>query len=300
MFALLIATTNALNRRPTNSDNKPLAKWCARQREKYKKDELLQTRVTELRKVLYWEFDLKSASADGSSVSSSENTIVETTPSIRKKQKEPISDKGTTIEQLRARRKSDLEKLHQRYKSMNSATLAAHFAANPQEFHDYHTVAEKRDALDLPERKVMTRLAAECAKLPPKCSVADLGCGKNQLRTFVPQCKWTSVDAVAIDDTVQVADLAALPFDDCHFQAAVLSRALWGRDHQKQLAEAFRILNYGAPLIVCESWGRWRNEDGSNQLIDELKSAGFTIKHEPNEKSDEPFQYIIAQKPALL
>jgi ubiquinone/menaquinone biosynthesis C-methylase UbiE len=118
-------------------------------------------------------------------------------------------------------------------------------------------------------------------------------------RDLAPHCKWTSVDAVAIDDTVQVADLGALPFDDCHFQAAVLSRALWGRDHAKQLAEAFRVLNYGVPLIVCESKQRWTSDDGTNQLLEALKSAGFHIKVGP-EENDEVFQYIIAQKPSLL
>ena len=61
-------------------------------------------------------------------------------------------------------------------------------------------------------------------------------------------------------------------------------------------AEAFRTLNYGAPLIVCEAWGRWTD----TELLDDLKEVGFQIKVEPDATSDEPFQYIVAQKPALL
>jgi superfamily II DNA or RNA helicase len=313
MFALLIATTNALNRRPTNSDNKPLAKWCARQREKYKKGELSQTRISELRKVPHWEFDLKSASVDSSSVSSTENTLVPelsfriryqptadpvAAPATIKLRKfvQPPAEQAVEPEPLRVRRPHPLEVLHQRYKSMNSATYAEHMAKNPAAFHEYHAIADERDAIDPPERKVMTRLAQFCAKLPSKCRVADLGCGKNILRSLATHCTLTPIDAVAVDPSVIVADLAALPFDDCHFQAAVLSRALWARDHKAQLSEAYRVLNYGAPLIVCEAWGRWTG----SELLDDLKSAGFHIKVEPDATSDEPFQYIVAQKPALL
>ena len=180
---------------------------------------------------------------------------------------------------------------------MNSATYAEHMAKNPAAFHEYHAIADQHDARDPPERKVMTRLSQLCAKyLPQRCRVADLGCGKNILRTLATHCTWTSIDAVAVDSNVIVADLAALPFDDCHFQAAVLSRALWARDHKAQLSEAFRTLNYGAPLIVCEAWGRWTD----TELLDDLKEVGFQIKVEPDATSDEPFQYIVAQKPALL
>lgn len=65
------------------------------------------------------------------------------------------------------------------------------------------------------------------------------------------------------------------------------------------LSKAFCILNYGAPLIVCESKRRWLGKDGTNLLLEDLKSAGFHIKDEPAD-NDEIFQYIIAQKPALL
>lgn len=230
---------------------------------------------------------------DTSSVSSVENTIVQ--PRRRKfklpnPEAEP-SGKQQVISKIGA--------YHKRFHNLNSATYYDEIRSNPATFREYHAIADRLDAKDVPEQQVMGRVAALCAKLPPKCRVVDLGCGMNRLRTLVPNCNWTSIDAVAADETVQVADIAALPFDDNHFQAAVLSRALWGRDHAKQMAEAFRVLNYGAPLFICESRRRWTREDGTNQLLEDLKTTGFHIKVEPK-TNDEVFQYIVAQKPALI
>jgi hypothetical protein len=317
------------DKRSSAPEERKAGQWQAQQRTK--KKNLPQVRFDKLNTTLGWKWSEKD---DTSSVSSAENTIQAPTveapvvealaveapaveapaveaPAVEapapvqpRRRKLPTpeaepADKGTLIEQLRARRKAHLEILHQRYKSMNSATYAAYMTANTQAFHEYHTIAEQHDARDPVERQVMTRLAAECAKLPPKFHIADLGCGKNQLRTLAPHCKWTSVDAVAIDDTVQVADLGNLPFEDFQFHAAILSRALWGRDHMKQMQEAYRILAPGALLIVCESKRRWLSDDGTNQLLEDIISAGFHIKVGP-EENDEVFQYIIAQKPALL
>ena len=181
---------------------------------------------------------------------------------------------------------------HRCAKGRNADTLAKDFT---KELWDtYHALAEKADKRDAPEQRALNCVAALCKKyLPAGLRAVDLGCGMNTLRQMRPELKWTSVDLHPVDETVVVANMASLPFDDRQFEAAILSRSLWARDHEKQLAETFRVLAHGAPLIVCEAMSRWPN----GTLIKDLEAAGFRIKEEVEGPI---FSYIVVQKPALI
>jgi ubiquinone/menaquinone biosynthesis C-methylase UbiE len=192
---------------------------------------------------------------------------------------------------------------------MNADTYATHMASHPEEFEDYHRVAAKYDERDPEDRKPLNKIAAELAKSNrPTYSAIDLGCGLNQLRSHpsVSKMRWTSVDVHAVDDSVTVADMADLPYEEESLDVAVCSRSLWARNVDDVLLEIFRILKTGGRLLVSESFERWKaaTGDGSgikNTLIDALKRAGFVIEKadgaDAADETDDVFQLIVARKP---
>jgi len=170
-------------------------------------------------------------------------------------------------------------------------------------FEEYHAVADAYDARDPPERKPQNRIA-EMLKKNNRATyrAVDLGCGRNALRRDdrVSKMSWDSVDVVASDSTVTVADMGHLPFEDETYDIAILNRSLWARNHEEVLREVFRILKEGGRAILCESFQRWQNEAGENTLLVALKASGFTVLSEYGTTSDsavnDVFQYIEARR----
>jgi hypothetical protein len=194
---------------------------------------------------------------------------------------------------------SELEKYHRIFKKQKSSTFALSIKNEPDQLIKYHEIADKYDEKDPPERRPVNKIAEMLKSIKTKKKAIDLGCGKNRLRTLVPHLDWTSIDAFQLDETVIIADIGHLPFEDNSYQIAIMSRSLWAVDHMTQLKEAFRILVEGGQLIICESFNRWFT-DGTNTLIQCISEAGFQIKKEIGtalESSDEVFQYIVCMKP---
>ena len=223
----------------------------------------------------------------------------------KRKVPKPAAEKpaAETPAQKTARERSALEELHKRYKSMNADTYASTIAANPAEFAAYHDVADAYDARDPPERQPLTKIAAMLAPLNrPSYTAIDLGCGRNRLRTLpaVNRMKWTSVDAHAVDESVTVADMGTLPYEDETYDVAVLCRSLWARNHEAVLRETWRILKVGGRAVICESFQRWLSADGQNELLQCLREIGFTVIHEEgthiDDDVDDVFQYITVRK----
>ena len=102
----------------------------------------------------------------------------------------------------------------------------------------------------------------------------------------------------AEDEFVKKEDIGNLSFEDNTFKYAVMSRSLWARDHETQLEEAFRVLDEGGQLILCESFNRWW-KDGKNTLLEAVKEAGFEITKEigTEPKGKDIWQYIVCMKP---
>lgn len=171
---------------------------------------------------------------------------------------------------------------------------------NRTEWHEYHKVADEHDQRDPEERRPVNKIAKALANIKKGKRAIDLGCGKNTLRTLAPHLKWTSVDAVAADDTVTEADITALPYEDEEFHIAVLSRALWATNKEDVLKEAMRVLVDGGQLIVCESFRKWWDaEKNENMLVKMVEDAGFVVESTfgtaPND-GNEVFQYVICRK----
>jgi len=202
------------------------------------------------------------------------------------------------------RQLSQLEAYHQRFKTMNASTYKSSVKA--EEFTEYHQIADTYDAKDPPERQPINKIAGLLAKYnKPSYKAIDLGCGKNRLRIHeaVSRMSWTSVDVHAVDETVTIADMSALPFEDEIYDIVVLSRSLWARNHMDVLKEVYRILKCGGRVVVCESFRRWLNpeeETPVNTLVEDLKTAGFEVAYEEGTSHQDTvesvFQYIIVRK----
>jgi superfamily II DNA or RNA helicase len=210
---------------------------------------------------------------------------------------EPVSTKESKPRPLSA-----LEELHKAYKTRNADTYFSLMQSDPSKFEEYHTIADTYDARDPPERKPQNQIAEMLKKNNRSTYRAiDLGCGRNALRRDerVSKMSWDSVDVVAADSTVTVADMGHLPFEDETYDIAILNRSLWARNHEAVLREVWRILKEGGRAILCESFRRWQ-EAGENTLLVALKTIGFTILSEVGTTIDsdveDVFQYIEVRR----
>jgi superfamily II DNA or RNA helicase/ubiquinone/menaquinone biosynthesis C-methylase UbiE len=199
------------------------------------------------------------------------------------------------------RQLSQLEEFHKRFKTMNAATYKN--SISQEDFTEYHKVADSYDAKDPVERQPIHKIAELLSKYnKPTYSAIDLGCGKNRLRKLesVAKMNWTSVDVHAIDESVTLADMSALPYEDESYDFAILSRSLWARNHMDVLKETYRILKSGGRAIVCESFQRWMNEQKENELLQDLGKFAFEVVFQEGTSMDDKildvFQYIIVRK----
>jgi ubiquinone/menaquinone biosynthesis C-methylase UbiE len=236
---------------------------------------------------------------------SKDSTETSESPKQSSRSRKPLPQPTETKSQTK-RTPSQLEEYHKRFKVMNANTYKS--TITPEEFAEYHDIADTYDAKDPVERQPIHKIAnmlAKCNK--PSYTAIDLGCGKNRLRYHeaVRRMTWTSVDVHAVDDTVQLADMSQLPYEDETYDVAVLGRSLWARNHMDVLAETFRILKSGGRVLVCESFRRWMVASGAgdtytNTLLQALKDTGFDIvSEEGTSVSDDVadvFQYIVCRK----
>ncbi len=288
-----------------NPEEKRLAAWICTQRCNYKKGTLSTERIAALNASPGWKW---TSSDDASSVASSipdpDNVIVHIPPSSRTRPSyaPPSTEPKPTSASPHQRQRSRLEEFHQRFKTMNAATYTS--TVTPADFHEYHQIADSYDARDPTERQPLHKIATLLAKFnKPTYTAIDLGCGKNRLRQnpSVNRMSWTSVDVHAMDETVTIADMGSLPYEDETYDIAILSRSLWARNHLDVMQETFRILKSGGRAVICESFRRWLSkETQENTLLHDLKTIGFEIIYEEGTRTDDTvedvFQYVMVRK----
>ncbi len=280
-----ISQRNRLGKKPSETSNdaneKRAGAWQSKQRQGLKKKTSWMTpeRINILNNTPGWSWEGK-----------------DTKERIRHIPAEPHTQPAETHQ----RTPSQLEEFHKRFKTMNAATYKS--TVTPEEFAEYHKVADTYDARDPPERQPIQKIANMLSKFnKPSYTAIDLGCGKNRLRSHesVSRMTWTSVDVHAVDETVQIADMSQLPFEDETYDIAILGRSLWARNHAVVLTETHRILKSGGRVIVCESFRRWLTE-GTNTLLPALRDVGFEIVFEEGtsltDEVKDVFQYIICRK----
>ena len=208
----------------------------------------------------------------------------------------PILEIIETEEEKIERRKSELSILHQKYKTMNSQTLATTFKENPELWSEYHAISEENEQSFVKEGIPRNRIIKELCKIKRPKLVVDMGCGKaeiskhfdnNQLFTFI------NYDHIAANSTVIQCDISATPLDDNSVDIVILSLAMWGSNCRDYIKEAHRILDLMGILYLVEPTKRWseKNETGDilvgqegNKMRNLLIENGFKIIEETIEK----------------
>ena len=170
---------------------------------------------------------------------------------------------------------------------MRSDNLAHHFQENPNDFVDYHRVRDECfqtfEAEDIPCNRIILELDKIKTKKGGK-QVVDMGCGTASISTNFKddtRFQFTNYDHVAINNTVQVCDISAMPLEDDSVDICIMSLALWGSNCEEYLKEAYRVLETNGTLYIIDSTKRWSEEDGSqdaNKLKQMLETNGFQIK----------------------
>ena len=126
----------------------------------------------------------------------------------------------------------------------------------------------------------------------------------NHLKGLVAAETFTSVDAVGVDDTVRVHDIAALPESwTSKFNAAVLCRSIWFTDRMRIINEAVRIVQTGGRIIVCHGFNpakskHWNTETHTNMLKADFEATGCDVEYEQHtpDTACGLFQYMVFMK----
>jgi superfamily II DNA or RNA helicase len=266
---------------------KSLGKWIGHQKENYDIDitKSKQSMKQEERHTLWTEF-----------VEEYLTTSIPVKKSMALKTKPIVETEEPTSKEKIERRKSELSVLHQKYKTMNSQTLATTFKSNPELWSEYHAISEENEQSFLKEGIPRNRIIKELTKIKRPKLVVDMGCGKaeiskhfanNQLFQFI------NYDHIASNSTVIQCDISATPLDDNGVDIVILSLAMWGSNCRDYIKEAHRILDLRGTLYLIEPTKRWseKNEMGDilvgqegNKMRNLLIENGFKIMEETIEK----------------
>jgi ribosomal RNA-processing protein 8 len=216
---------------------------------------------------------------------------------------QPPEEPTESNEQKRRRVKSELEVLHQRYKSMTSENLHTEFQEHPETWHHYHAIAEINESSfpveSIPRNCVIQALTQVKTKRVKR--VVDMGCGMAHIAKHFegdPRFHFTNLDHVSCDpERVTVADIRRLPLEDDSVEICILSLAMWGAHCEDYLSEAYRVLEtHGGLLYLVEPTKRWTTDDDptnpANRLIALVQQHGFNIL----ERKIEKFCFLVCQR----
>jgi hypothetical protein len=232
-----------------------------------------------------------------------EESLAEDTPQPKPKKsmklKAPVTPPPVEIAEHKCKRvKSELEILHQHYKSLTSQNLRKEFTENPDLWVKYHEISEENEE-SFPEHGIpRNRIIHELNKIQTKRTkvVVDMGCGKAQIAehfTNDPRFQFINYDHISSSDAVTSCDISRTPLDDNSAEICVLSLAMWGHNCKEYIAEASRILESNGELYIIEPTKRWSEEDEHKNIIpgkkgDKLKllleTNGFHVKKPDVEK----------------
>ena len=160
----------------------------------------------------------------------------------------------STEETTREYSDSIVNNMHRKANTSRSKTMHKFFKDNPDEWRKYH------DARDI-GRAEWTEdpqdvIASKINELSGYGVIADLGCGRNELKNKVTALyrKWLSFDHIANDDSVIEADTTDLSayVDDDSLDVAVYCLSLWGTNTEDYFKEASRMLKKNGTMYVVE------------------------------------------------
>ena len=243
---------------------------------------------------------------DDNSVEEQEEEIIIVPKKKSMKLKEQTAKKET-VEQRKQRTKSELEVLHQRYKTLTSQNLQKEFKETPDLWRHYHAVSEENEK-SFPEEGIpRNRIINEMTEIKGKRTrtVVDMGCGKAHIADhFANDKRFTFInyDHVSSKQNIEVKDISNTGLEDDSVDICILCLAMWGSNCHDYVREAYRILESGGKLYIMEATKRWTSVSESiecGQLADKLKKlleeSGFQIDSS-KKPSVEKFSLFVCAK----
>jgi superfamily II DNA or RNA helicase len=190
------------------------------------------------------------------------------------KVKEKTQETQETPENRRIRTKTQMEILHQRYKTLSSVNLNKEFSDNSNLWNEYHEISEKNEESfpvnEIPRNKIIQELDKQVIKR--KRTVVDMGCGKGQISKYFTdkndkRFQFINYDHVSSNDRVISCDISNIPLEDGSVDMVILSLSMWGSNCKSYIAEANRILDLDGKLYIIEATKRWSEKDENHNLI---------------------------------
>ena len=222
-----------------------------------------------------------------------------------KKTKEVVNE---TTEQRKQRTKSQMEVLHQRYKTLSSTNLNKEFSDNKNLWNEYHEMSEQNEESFPKEGIPRNRIIEELEKLMTKRTrtVVDMGCGRAQISKHFTdkndtRFQFINYDHVSSGENVISCDISNTPLENDSVEIVILSLAMWGSNCKSYIAEAHRILESNGLLYIIEATKRWSEKDDNHNLIQgeeggKLKNLLIENHFQVSESKIEKFSLFVCNK----
>jgi ribosomal RNA-processing protein 8 len=234
-------------------------------------------------------------------------------PSRPKKNFEYTVKKTTdTPEIKKIRIKSQMEVLHQRYKTLSSTNLNKEFSDNSNLWNEYHDLSEKNEESFPKEGIPRNRIINELEKLKARRTktVVDMGCGRAQISKHFTdkndtRFQFINYDHVSSNESVISCDISNTPLENDSVEIVILSLAMWGSNCKSYITEAHRILESNGLLYIIEATKRWSEEDENHNLIQgeeggKLKNVLIENHFQVSESKIEKFSLFVCNKRQII
>lgn len=178
---------------------------------------------------------------------------------------------------------SVVNETHRRANISTSETMHQYFKKNRNEWRKYHEARDivRGDWAEDPQQVIADKINS----LGSVGVVADLGCGRNELKGKITSyyTKWLSFDHVSEDESVIEADTTNLSeyVNDETLDIAVYCLSIWGRNKVDYFKEAHRMLKVGGHMFIAEP----TDKIDQSLLLGEVVNLGFKLlEYEPKMK----------------
>jgi hypothetical protein len=291
------------NNRPpsSHSDNnteKVIGYWFGTQQQGYKKNIMNDERFH------IWSDFIKEHLTKG--VKSVKSMDLKNTT---KKTEEIVKE---TTEQKKQRTKSQMEILHQRYKTLSSSNLNKEFSDNSNLWNEYHEMSEQNEESfpreGIPRNIIIEELEKQKTKRTK--TVVDMGCGRAQISKHFTdkndtRFQFINYDHVSSNKTVISCDISSTPLENDSVEIVILSLAMWGSNCKTYIAEAHRILESNGLLYIIEATKRWSEKDENHNFIQgeeggKLKKVLIDNHFQVSESKIEKFSLFVCNKRQII
>ena len=217
-----------------------------------------------------------------------------------------------TPENKKIRTKSQMEVLHQRYKTLSSTNLNKEFSENKNLWDEYHEMSEQNEESfpkeSIPRNVIIDELEKQKTKRTK--TIVDMGCGRAQISKHFTdkndtRFKFINYDHVSSGETVISCDISNTPLENDSVEIVILSLAMWGSNCKSYIAEAHRILESNGLLYIIEATKRWSEEDENHNLIQgeeggKLKKVLIENHFQVSESKIEKFSLFVCNKRQII